>query len=107
MSDKTPPIFSDRSLRIGTKIVAIYSLFIIATALVPLLFDPVSENALMPQNHYNPIYFSAAVHLLIFIATLISVLQKRFSWILTGSCIAIVILLRIFYQDIAIWVWSW
>ena len=107
MSENTPPIFSDRSLRIGTKIVAIYTLFIVITALVPLLFNPVSENALMPQNHYNPIYFSAVLHLIVFVATLVSVLQKRYSWILTGACIAIVILARIFYQDIAVWVWSW
>ncbi|MGB5983124.1 MAG: hypothetical protein WBG46_13360 [Nonlabens sp.] len=107
MTENRPPIFSDRSLRVGTKIIAIYALFYVVTALVPLLFNPSRENELMPQNHYAPVYFNAAVHLIIFLAALLSVLKKRFSWFLVGISIVVILASRIFYRDISVLVWGW
>lgn len=107
MSDNKPPIFSDRSLRVGTKIIAIYALFYVVTALVPLLFNPTSDNEFMPQNHYAPVYFNAAIHLVIFIAAIVSIMKKQFSWFLVGISIAIILASRIFYRDISLLVWGW
>ena len=107
MSDNKPPIFSDRSLRVGTRVIAIYALFYVVTALVPLLFNPASDNELMPSNQYAPVYFNAGVHLLIFFAALYSILKKSYSWFLVGISIAIILLSRIYYRDISLMVWEW
>ena len=107
MSDNKPPLFSENSLQIATKIIAIYAAFYMITAFVPTFTNPVSENPLMPQNHYHPAYFTVVVHLVIFLLSLWSILKKRFSWIIAGFCMVVVIFFRIFYNDIAIWVWSW
>lgn len=105
MSDNTPPIFSDRSLRIATKIVAIYAVFYLTVAIVPLLLEPTNE--LLPENHAAPTYFNAAIHLLMFIAALISILKDAYSWLITGVCIVLIIGSRFFYREIAEWVWTW
>ncbi|MGB3591442.1 MAG: hypothetical protein WBA16_07110 [Nonlabens sp.] len=106
MNEKKPPLFTQKSLVIITKILAIYSLFFTVTAFIPIFKNPVSENPMMPSNHYAPVLFAAAVHFVVFVLTLWSILSKKYSWLLILPLAVIVLLSRFYYDEIAVWVWQ-
>ncbi|WP_194852155.1 hypothetical protein [Nonlabens antarcticus] len=107
IENNKPPLFTAKSLRIFTRIVAIYAGFYIITVIAKTISDPLSENPLAPSNGYAPLYFLAGVHLLMLGANLAIVLTKNFNWFVPSISAAIMILSRVYYEDIALWVWSW
>ncbi|PRP67018.1 hypothetical protein [Nonlabens agnitus] len=105
--DNKPPLFSAKSLRTFTKIVAIYAGFYILTVVAQTISQPVSENPDAPQNAYMPLYFLAAVHLVLGLVNLALILLKKYNWLVPSISAAVMLLARIYYEDIALWVWSW
>jgi hypothetical protein len=107
LTDNRPPLFTQKSLIIATKIIAIYALFFMVTAFIPIFKNPVSENPLWASNHYAPVYFAASVHLIVFIVSATSVFLKKYFWPLAISCMIVVFMSRFYYTQIALWVWEW
>lgn len=105
--DNKPPLFSDKSRRTLTKIVAIYAAFYIATVIAQTISQPVSENPEAPQNAYMPLYFLALVHLVLGLVNLAMIVLKKYNWFLPAVSAIMMILARVYYEDIALWVWSW
>jgi hypothetical protein len=106
LEQERPPLFNDRSLTIITKIVTIYTAFIICTVIFQVLTNPLENQPLAPQNAYYPLYFMAVVHLIIFLIMGACVMYKKYFWPLSGAAIVVVALFRFYYNDIALWVWS-
>lgn len=102
-----PPLFTPRSLRIFTRIIVIYAAFYIITVVAKSISDPISANSTAPSNGYMPLYFLAAVHLLLLFMNLALILTKKFNWLVPSISAVIMVLARVYYSDIALWVWSW
>ncbi len=77
------------------------------TAFIPIIKNPVGENPLWPQNHYAPVYFAAAVHLIVFLLAGTSIILKKYNWILAIFCMIVIFISRLYYEQIALWVWEW
>jgi len=105
--DNKPPLFTAKSLRIFTKIVAIYAGFYILTVIAQTISEPVSNNPMAPSNAYMPLYVLAAVHLVLGLINLAIIVTKKYNWFVPSISAIIMILSRIFYNDIALLVWSW
>ena len=102
-----PPLFSAKSLRILTKIVAIYAGFYVVTVIAQSISQPVSENPMASSNSYVPLYVLAAFHLVLGLIHLAIILSKRYNWAIPLLSAALMIAARIYYLEIATWVWSW
>jgi|GEM_PF-5906548 len=102
-----PPLFTPKSLRIFTKIVAIYAAFVILTVIVKSISEPLSDNPMAPANGYMPLYFFAGVHFILGLANLAVILTKKYNWFVPSISAAIMLFTRVYYDDIALWVWSW
>ncbi len=105
--DNKPPLFTAKSLRIFTKIVAIYAAFYIATVIAQTISQPAYENAAAPANAYMPLYFLAAAHLILGGGNLALILTKKYNWIIPSISAIAMVLARVYYTDIALWVWGW
>ncbi len=105
--DNKPPLFTPKSLRIFTRIVAIYGGFYVATVIAKSISDPLSENPMAPSNGYMPLYFLAAVHLVLGGINLAIILTKKYNWLIPSISAIVMIVARVYYEDIALWVWSW
>lgn len=105
--ENRPPLFTSKSLRTLTKIVAIYAGFYLVTVIAQTITQPVSENPDAPQNAYMPLYFLATVHLVLGLSNLALIVSKKYNWFVPAVSGTIMILARVYYDDIALWVWSW
>ncbi len=105
--DNKPPLFTAKSLRIFTKIVAIYAAFYIATVIAQTISQPAYENPAAPANAYVPLYFLAICHFILGGANLVIILTKKYNWIIPSISAVAMVLARVYYKDIALWVWSW
>lgn len=102
-----PPLFTPKSLRIFTKIVAIYAAFVILTVIAKAISEPLSDNPMAPSNGYMPLYFFASVHLVLGLINLAVIVSKKYNWFTVSASALIMLFSRIYYEDIALWVWSW
>ena len=107
MKDSKPPLFTYKSLMIITKVVAIFAAFYIVTAMVKVYSDPLSEQPTRSTNAYDPMYVVAGIHFVVLIATGATIVLRKYNWVVALLGAAAILLSRIFYQDIALWVWSW
>jgi hypothetical protein len=106
-TNSTPPIFSARSLRVFTRVLVIYAAFYIVTVIAKSISDPISDNSLAPANAYLPAYIMAGVHLVLLIANGALVLSKKYNWVIPSISAAIMILSRIYFQELSVWIWQW
>ncbi|WP_124980976.1 hypothetical protein [Nonlabens xiamenensis] len=107
LTDSKPPILTQKSLIIITKVTAIYAAFYIVTGLVKVFADPLENQPTVSVHAYDPLYVVAGIHLLVLLVTGACIAMSRYRWIITILSVIVVLLSRIFYEDIALWVWSW
>ncbi len=106
MEDNKPPILNSKNIALITKIIAIYAGFYRCVIIVQLLTNPLSDNPLRPENSYDPVYFMAAIHVLVLVICGASVWFKKFHWAVTLVCALIVTLSRFYYNEISEYIWS-
>jgi hypothetical protein len=106
LEDNKPPILNSKNIALITKIIAIYAAFYLCVIIVQLFVNPLDENPLTPQNAYDPIYFMAAVHLIVLAISGWSVLKKKFHWIVALVCAVLVAFSRFYYNEIAEYIWG-
>jgi hypothetical protein len=75
-------------------------------AMVPIFKNQVSENPMMPSNHYDPVLFQAAIHFVLFVVAIGIIWRKVYSWFFAIPVIVLLMLLHFYYDEIAIWVWQ-
>ncbi len=75
-------------------------------ALVPIFNNLVSDNPMMPNNHYDPVLFQAAVHLTLFLIAILIIARKKYSWFFAVPVAILLLVLHFYYQEIAVWVWE-
>jgi len=105
--ENRPPLFTAKSLRIFTKIVAIYAAFVILTVIAQVISKPRSENPLAPSNAYMPIYVYAGLHFIFGLINFAVIVSKRYNWFVPSLSAIVLLTYRLYYDDLALWVWSW
>lgn len=99
----TPPLLTNRSLELITKVIVIYSLFYTITTVFKAIIESGDTQASIPQAYIIPMYVSAALHIVIALCNAWSWRNSRHYWgIAIGSSIAIVCA-GVFFEDFAIW----
>lgn len=105
MSER-PPIFSKSSLRSAARIIAIYCVVSLVVFFIKFVSDPPGDPT-VPANAYDPQYLMAGIHFLFLLICLLLLRLSKLSWWVIIPMIALILYLRIDYQNFAIWVWSW
>ncbi|AZQ43853.1 hypothetical protein [Nonlabens ponticola] len=100
-------MFTDKSLGIFTRVLVIYAAFFILVVVAKSISDPVSDNSLAPANGYLPSYVIAGVHFVLLMINGAMIVLKRYNWLIPSISAIIMLLCRIYFQDLSLWIWSW
>jgi hypothetical protein len=99
----TPPLLTNRSLELITKVIVIYSLFYTITTVFKAIIESGDPQASIPQAYIVPMYISAILHIVIALCNAWSWKNSRHHWGIAITSGVAIVCSSVFFEDFAIW----